>query len=392
MQPCAASPTCPPPACRPPAGADFPAAGAGLPRVRQFPQAATAVLDDKRLMAETLEAAGCAAAVAPSTWPDAGAFARQHSGGSAAGSGSSTAAAPAGQQAGLWFLKHRHGVKGKSVYVFESLPALLRRIQSMDSSGGAPSQHFMVQRGVAPLLLPDRRKFTLRAHVLLLLDNGEQAQQQQQAAQPQRAALRAWVHEDVIATPHAKPTEVQDAAGAAPAAAEADAGVHVSSHGRGHPQPFLLPQLALQLAQQSSDSAAALQQDLWRQVCSTSRAAVEAAAPRGLVPPGADPAAVLYHLWAFDFAVGVAEGGPAAGGPAAGAAQAAGAARDAEPLRPRVWLLEANAYPAIASGTMSAVPRSVYTRLVGDLLGLVVLPALGGGGRVGAVAGGFRVL
>lgn len=58
-------------------------------------------------------------------------------------------------------------------------------------------------------------------------------------------------------------------------------------------------------------------------------------------------------------------------------------------------LLEANSYPAIASGTMAAVPRDVYTRLIGDLLTLVVLPALGSGGeRAGeGAAGGFvRVL
>jgi hypothetical protein len=41
-----------------------------------------------------------------------------------------------------------------------------------------------------------------------------------------------------------------------------------------------------------------------------------------------------------------------------------------------VLLLEVNSYPAIASGTMAAVPRQVYTRLVDDLLHLVVIPGL----------------
>ena len=74
---------------------------------------------------------------------------------------------------------------------------------------------------------------------------------------------------------------------------------------------------------------------------------------------------------------------------------AAAAAAEGEQLGPpgqtpalRVQLLEANSYPAIASGTMAAVPRSVYTRLVGDVLSLAVLPALGGADP--PAAGGFR--
>lgn len=55
----------------------------------------------------------------------------------------------------------------------------------------------------------------------------------------------------------------------------------------------------------------------------------------------------------------------------------------------RVQLLEANSYPAISSGTMAAVPCSTYTRLVGDVLSLAVLPALDGAAQQ-AEAGGFR--
>uniref|UniRef100_A0A7S4HFZ1 Tubulin--tyrosine ligase-like protein 9 n=1 Tax=Prymnesium polylepis TaxID=72548 RepID=A0A7S4HFZ1_9EUKA len=41
-------------------------------------------------------------------------------------------------------------------------------------------------------------------------------------------------------------------------------------------------------------------------------------------------------------------------------------------------LLEVNSHPAIADGTMAAVPRDVYTTLVRDVLGALVLPALDG--------------
>lgn len=42
------------------------------------------------------------------------------------------------------------------------------------------------------------------------------------------------------------------------------------------------------------------------------------------------------------------------------------------------WLLEVNSYPAIASGTMDHVDKTVYTNLVRDVLKLVVLPKLNG--------------
>lgn len=53
----------------------------------------------------------------------------------------------------------------------------------------------------------------------------------------------------------------------------------------------------------------------------------------------------------------------------------------------KAWLLEINDYPAIASGTMEHVDTEIYTRLVRDLLRLVVLPKLDG---VDPVLGGWR--
>ena len=533
----------PAPPTHPGAGADFPAAGPGLPRVRQLPQRCSAVLDDKARLAQCLEAAGCAG-IAPRTWTDLDAFLQQHSSvleqrsGAGSGACAGSAAAPAGSgicsqgleaaaplaasgkeeqdpaagaagapaagHSQLWFLKHRHGVKGRSVYPFTSLPSLLARLRSLSGSQegggsgreggsssqsacgagqpgrsggsyqpgssqrhGSPLQQFVVQEGAAPpLLLPDGRKFTLRAHVLLLLEQpagaggteaapsggkaalspqrerqgspgaqppAEPPQQAELQQAPQGPHLWAWVHEDIIVTPHSALAAAAGAAAAGPAG-EADVAVHVSSRGRGHPTPFLLSQLVLepqqplplaQLAQQqqhqrqqeeagqpaeAADPAQEqqqllLRQELWEQICSASRAAVAAGAQQGLVPREVDPCAVLYHLWAFDFAVASKPAdepaSPAGSGPsnaAPGAAQWGGqrAPPQAPPPRPHVLLLEANSYPAIASGTMAAVPRGVYTRLIGDLLSLVVLPALGGGSseRPGeGAAGGFvRVL
>ena len=55
----------------------------------------------------------------------------------------------------------------------------------------------------------------------------------------------------------------------------------------------------------------------------------------------------------------------------------------------KVWLLEVNDYPAIASGTMEHVESHVYTNLVRDLLRLVVLPKVDG---TDAVLGGWQRL
>lgn len=98
-----------------------------MPKVRQLPHACSAVLDDKQLLAEALQAAGTAQ-IAPRTWPDACAFLRQHdhsvrssgggggdeSGIAAAAACDAAVAAPVGASDAehqLYFLKHRHGVK-----------------------------------------------------------------------------------------------------------------------------------------------------------------------------------------------------------------------------------------------------------------------------------------
>ncbi|WIA35413.1 hypothetical protein OEZ86_003857 [Tetradesmus obliquus] len=88
---------------------------------------------------------------------------------------------------------------------------------------------------------------------------------------------------------------------------------------RGH--VLVVPQLAQQQQQQQQ-----------QQVC---------------VHPGVE----LYHLFGFDCMV------------------------DAEGC---VVLLEVNSYPAIARGIMSGVNAAVFTRLVGDLVRLMVLPVADG--------------
>ena len=325
-------------------GGNFPAQGEGLPRVRQLPQCHTTCLDDKRLMWECLAAAGCTD-ITPQTWVDVDALLLRDTC-SRVSDGSGSRASDANSQVGGGS-SNDHSSSSRSV----SCPALSRldmgpwflkhrhgvkgqavyaftSLQALSarlsSISNASRRNVVVQRDVHPPLLLHGRQFALRAHVLVT------------AAWPRRAA---YVHRDVIVVEHAASYDP----------ASATKAVHVSSAGRGHPAPYLLESLA--------DSK--LANSLWQQICATSRASVTATAQQ-LFPADPDHEAVFCHLWGYDV-VACQQG--------------------------RAYLIEANAYPAIASGTMAAVDRPVYTRLLQDLLTLVVLPAADG---VAPVAGGFR--
>lgn len=272
------------------------------------------------------------------------------------------------------FVKHRRGVKGQAVYVAHT-EGDLRFLQERLRASVAD---FVVQQEVAPPMLFDGRKFVLRVHVLVVLhsrvaadaastskdptapDRASSARLQQAGVLPSAAGctvqappnvavtLQApalasvdgydvYVHHDVIVLPHACAYE---AGSILPA-------VHISSKGSAHPAPFLLQQ---QLPE--------LHATVWPQLQQLSVATVQAAA-HVLIPAAVDPDAMLYHLFGFDCMV-----------------DAWG----------RLVLLEVNSYPAIASGTMSGVDTRVYTRLLGDMVTLLVLPLTDG---VEPAAGGF---
>lgn len=190
------------PTCRPAAGADFPATGPDLPKIRQLPQQCSAALDDKRRMWECLAAAG-EAGVTPHTIADLEAFLQQHSqpGGAVADGGAPEASflvargfeepLPPSQQQGRqpppagqhgWFLKHRRGVKGQAVHYLPTTAALLERLQGLS----AHSRRALVAQAAVPPLLLRGRKFVLRAHVLLRL---------LAAAGGESSRLAAYVHE-----------------------------------------------------------------------------------------------------------------------------------------------------------------------------------------------------
>jgi hypothetical protein len=264
------------------------------------------------------------------------------SGGGAVLSGSSTTAATGGSSSihvraqdqatatgggsssnsgGSVFVKHKRGVKGQAVYIARTMQQLLQLQQRLKGS----SRDFIVQQEVPPLLLQGR-KFVLRVHVLAVpqlpqLDSGDAA----------AVTVRVYVHEDVIVLQHAQPYNP----------ASNDSAVHISSKGRHHPVPVLLAGSVL-----PSD----LQESIWQQLQGLAVHCIGAVS-QVLLPSCVHPGVALYHLFGFDCMVNTAG---------------------------QVVMLEVNSYPAIASGTMRGVDVDVYTRLIGDLVRLLVLPVTDG--------------
>jgi hypothetical protein len=324
--------------------ADFPACGRpDLPLVRMLPQSCLACLDDKVYLANLLSRHNVAD-VCPPSFTDLAALRE---------SLESSPSAVGDSLAPLWFIKHRHGVKGKAVTPMRE-PALLEWLGRHGSAAD-----FAVQREVFPPALWLGRKFAIRAHVLVACTGGDHAG---------AAEAAAWLHTDVLVLPHALAHDARTD----------DKAVHVSNVGKGHPPPCRTTELPVEHP--------AAHSSLWPQLTGLASRTLRASR-RELLPQPRCAASTLYAVLALDVAL------DAAGVP---------------------WLLEVNSHPALGDGTMSAVQPSVYTqcvpltvharaqlphtreqsaaltprtrwpatanahrRLVADVVNLLVLPALG---------------
>ena len=80
----------------------------------------------------------------------------------------------------VWFVKHRYGVKGRAVYLFKGLVAAQTWLDTHTTN----KKDFIVQQEVIPLLL-NKRRFTIRAHVLF-------------TTLPEAV----YIHKDCICLPH----------------------------------------------------------------------------------------------------------------------------------------------------------------------------------------------
>ena len=285
--------------------ADFGLRTPGAPFMRQMPEAVSDLLDDKLLMARTLQVPWSQGLLSmPATTP------------ADEWLSDSSDLPPAGDSEGVWFLKHARGVKGAAVHPCLSRPELTAALQRLRNR-----HEFVVQAEVPPRLI-DGRKFCVRMHVVVVV---------QLPYRP--GACRGFVHRDVVALFHALPYDRRAAAKA----------VHVQQTGSGHPRPRLLQDVL-----GTTDFEVAFGEIQALASCSL-RWFLGAARPMWAHAPSTP--ACLYQLFGCDMMQ-----------------DAAG----------RWVLLECNAFPAIANGTMSAVDPCVYDRLIEDLLHGVVLPVVDG--------------
>lgn len=113
----------------------------------------------------------------------------------------------------LYFVKHRYGAQGKSVYPYryQELQDWFTRSKNIAD--------FVIQKEVSPALDPEGRKFVLRGHVLVWQQAG--------------GRLNRLLHEDIICLAHAARYQQESK----------QKSVHVSQSGRKHPQPSLLNEL-----------------------------------------------------------------------------------------------------------------------------------------------------
>ena len=303
--------------------ADFAAdaSGPGVPLVRQLPQSVTRYLDDKVELFLTMAVGGgqhshCMpeSFLSNTNEQELSALVAQHP----------------DWAASRWFIKYRSGVKGNSVHPCRDLRAVqdwlakqqhtppARRSKwakkgKATGAASAPEVGFVVQREVPPRLL-DNRRFVLRAHAMLVL---------------RHEALTISVHSDVICLQYAVEHDANSE----------DKAAHVSQIGKAHPAPFLLAERQPELY--------ALVLPQVRTICghllSAMAGLVTPRRPADVVATAPLTGQLLYSLLGLDLAV--EPGAPA-----------------------RTVLLEVNTYPAIGNGTMSTVPREVYTRLVEDML------------------------
>lgn len=207
----------------------------------------------------------------------------------------------------LYFAKHRYGAQGKSVYVhdFSSLKSWFESCKNTND--------FVIQRQVIPALDELKRKFVLRAHVLVYKRGGD-------------STLYAGLHQDVICLPHALSYEPSMAA---------PKSVHVSQAGKKHPTPSLVSELP------TSHPAASVFPSI--QSCSTTliKATIDA-----FNPPNIANEVTCFALLGADYLVS---------------------------SKGELKLCEVNSHPALGWGSMAAVPREVFVRLVSETLSVVVL-------------------
>jgi len=157
----------------------------------------------------------------------------------------------------LFYVKHKWGVKGKSVKVFRSLS----EIEEMNSKAAFKEGQHLIQREIQPFLL-NGRKFVIRVHVLITTNS-----------------FAIYVYKDCIVLEHRIEYALNDTRKE----------VHVSSAGKNLPKPYLLSDLT------------DLYDQLYEQIKLIARDTIEPI--KGTIVENFNEKLHLYHLFGYDFIV-----------------------------------------------------------------------------------------
>ncbi|CAB9530488.1 expressed unknown protein [Seminavis robusta] len=266
--------------------------------IRPYPKVATDIVDDKLQLAELLKMHASEIAPPTITSPDSS------------------------QKGKLYFVKHRFGAQGKSVYVYNRI-----QLEEWWQRSKNP-QDFVIQQEVPPALDEQGRKFVLRAHILML----------QSSDKP----VRAFLHKDIICLPHASPYAKEDCSHA-----NTPKSAYISQAGKKHPPPFLLQDIS-----SPNHPAAGLWPNIRR--CTEKLVSAGCCLKDSPFQQPVAKATTCFALLGADLLVS-SEG--------------------------QVIVCEVNSHPALGWGTMSQVPAAVFRGLIEDSLSIIVFDKMKEGNK-----------
>lgn len=267
----------------------------------------------------------------------------------------------------VWFVKHKNGVKGQAVHVFKDLISayewLLKvnkksrkqRIEpdrnTVHTSCLTPADNYVIQQEVYPPLILNHHKFVIRAHVLLTLDKPNDSS---------KFNDNVYLNKNMICLEYGE--EVNDEMKTTPD--ELDPSQYISSSGKmsSRPKPYLISgNIYNKIFSQMIDIVSIVHRHVHLEYMIppimedhhdiTTEISCNGASTKRNDTNGNVSNLHHYHLFGYDFMV---------------------------TKEFKLVLLEVNANPAIASGTMTSVPKDIYHQLLLDVLNLVVLPFTNG--------------
>lgn len=280
--------------------------------VRPYPKHVTDILDDKLLLAERLTNRKLGS-IMPQTIPFDDIIANK----------SSFPERDENNDPCLYFVKHRHGAQGKSVYVHD-----LSGLQHWAQTSRNPHD-FVIQNEVPPALDNYGRKFVLRAHILLFSRSSCNTDDFVRDSETTKATttIQGFLHEDIICLPHTRPYNKTDLSSKAS---------HISQAGKQHPSPMLIADL------DTSHPACETYGDI---VTRSAQIIKATAADTSFCRPPPARGVTCFALLGADYLV----------------------SKDGD-----IVLCEVNSHPALGWGSMSGVPKKVFVRLIDEFLGLML--------------------